>query len=174
MKKMSDIKPIRKNKKGVSEIIAYALLLVFAVSMSGLVYSWLRKSIPKIEEKCPDGVSIEIASYFKESEGKVAHINITNRGLFAINGFSFRLKDASGKICAISGIGCVENSNECTKQGEKLIFLYPLNSSKTREISISSTCSIGEVEIVPMKLIEKDTKKEWSICENSIIKEKLN
>ena len=46
------------NKKGVSVIIGYVLLIAFAILISAGVYAWLKTYVPREPLNCPDGVSI--------------------------------------------------------------------------------------------------------------------
>ena len=47
-----------KNKKGVSEIIGYILLVAIVVTISIFVYQWLKTYVPQDAISCPDGVSL--------------------------------------------------------------------------------------------------------------------
>lgn len=160
-----------KNKKGLAEIVAYVLLIVFAVSISALVYGWLRGTIPKAETTCPEAVSIEISGYSHEVNGeKYLFINITNCGLFSINGLSFTLKE-DGKLCNINELTCEDIDPLCSQQANKIVFGSILNQSQVKPIGIRySECSqVNDIEIIPVKFVEKNLV----LCENSIVKQKL-
>jgi flagellin-like protein len=169
---------LRRNKKGLSEIVGYVLLIVFAISMSAIVYTFLKSSIPKPEVQCPDGVSIEISDYHFEpkselrTDGDYLYLNITNRGLFGINGISVTLKNGS-RPCNIKAIYCWYNPQlECTSQGNKLLFKQFLNQSMMKPIYIvydASACNANYIELTPMRY----SGNNIILCDNSIIKENI-
>lgn len=156
------------NKKGVSAIIGYVLLIVFAVSMSGVVYSWLRRSIPKQQEACPDGVSIEVSGVDHDSGNKEISFTLLNRGLFSINGVTVRIKE-NERACMVEEV--------CTNEacsGSNVVFQSEngLTPSSTMNITATytATCtSPTELELVPMKFLESGQV----LCENSIIRERV-
>ena len=162
-----------KNKKGLSEIIGYVLLIVFAISMSVLVYAWLRASTPKAEAACPDAVSIELTSYdsVQREDGKYLYLNITNRGLFGINGISITLKQDT-KACQISKAACQDIAKSCDIQGNKVLFKQFLNQGMMKPIYMvydSSACTPNKVELTPMRSSENGI----ILCDKSVIKESI-
>src|SRR3989338_8510283 len=58
------MRKIRKeNKKAVSEVVSYVLLIVVAISLSIIVYAWIKIQLPKEIIECPEGVSVIIKDY---------------------------------------------------------------------------------------------------------------
>jgi len=162
-----------KSRKGLAEIVSYVLLIVFAVSISALVYTWLRGTIPKAETTCPEAVSIEIRDYtfFTDNTNKkYLFINVTNRGLFSVNGLSFTLKE-DGTLCKIEQLDCADFDKCDLLQANKIMFGSVLNQSQIKPIGImySGCDEANEVEIIPIKFVEKNLV----LCENSVIKQKL-
>ena len=158
---------MKKNKKGVSVVIGYVLLIVFAISMSVLVYNWVRKIIPKEQIKCPEGVSLSITSLEKE-QNKIV-LAVLNRGLFSINGITIRLKEDS-TICQIENIECEEKGFKQKVQIPDVIFLEgQLDPGVEIELNVSSSCSMSEIELVPKKIVEN----KWVVCGEGIVKEKI-
>ncbi len=162
------IKSLGKNKKGLSEIIGYVLLIVFAVSMSAIVFAWLRAKAPKAEEKCPDDVSIEVISYTL-NPGKSLSFDLRNRGFFGVNGLSVRLKEGT-KNCVITQATC----SNCTKyqaRSNKILFEQKINPSGIETITIvyEDCTTPSDIEIIPMRFIEND----FVLCENSIYRDKV-
>lgn len=167
-----------RNKKGLSEIIGYVLLIVFAISMSVLVYAWLRASTPKAEVACPDAVSIELTEYYSidaPDEGnanyKRIYLNVTNRGLFGINGVSITLKQDT-KACPIKSVACQDIAKSCDVQGNKILFKQFLNQGMMKPIYMvydSSACAPNKIELTPMRTSENGI----ILCDKSIIKESI-
>ncbi len=83
-----------KNKKGISELVAYVLLISLSIALSIVVYNWLRAYvIPYQPKTCPDGISIIIKDYTCYS-GNIT-LNLSNKGLFRIDGYIFRINNES-------------------------------------------------------------------------------
>ena len=49
---------ILRDKRGISIVIGYILLVTVSIAMSILVYQWLKTYVPKEFLECPDGTSI--------------------------------------------------------------------------------------------------------------------
>lgn len=83
-----------KSKKALSEIVGYVLLIVIAVGISILVYSFLKGYIIKEDPKCPDNLAISIYDYTCHTEGgqKLIDIQLANAGTYNINGYMLRLR----------------------------------------------------------------------------------
>jgi len=156
-----------RNKKGLSEIVGYTLLIVFAVSMSAVVFGWLRAKVPKQEEKCPIDVSVEIISY-TIGQGTL-DFDLKNRGLFGINGLSIKIREES-RMCSIRKASCA-NCTVYQPLSNKVLFTKKMEPSELKTINILyyGCKKPTEIELLPMRLMEND----YSFCENSIIKEKL-
>src|SRR3989344_5928807 len=85
-----------KDKRGISEIIGYVLLIVGAVAMGAIVFSWLKTYIPTEKLECPDDVSL----FVKESSCVIdtstlittlnLNLNLKNNGKFNIDGYFIR------------------------------------------------------------------------------------
>ena len=53
----------KKNRKGISVMIGYILLIAIAIVISVVVYQWLKTYIPTEPLKCSDGVSVFVEDY---------------------------------------------------------------------------------------------------------------
>jgi hypothetical protein len=51
-----------QNKKGISTMIEYVLLIVIVISLSSVVYIWMKTYIPQESIECQDGVSLYITN----------------------------------------------------------------------------------------------------------------
>lgn len=82
------------NKKAVSLIVSYVLLISIGLSIAGLVYGWLKFYVDLEEpESCPDGVHVAIieSKYYDGGliDGSKLSLNLTiqNRGRFNVSGY---------------------------------------------------------------------------------------
>lgn len=92
-----------KNKKGISELVSYVLLIIIAISISVGVYTWLRSYMPseKERQKCPEEATLIISDYECvdiPNYGKFLRLKIENRGLFNLDGFYIRASNDSSKL----------------------------------------------------------------------------
>lgn len=84
------------NKKAVSQLLAYSIMIIIAVALSGLVYTFLYQNIPKDEvDKCPQNINLAIEKINcligVAGDADVETI-ISNRGLFSVKGFSVAVR----------------------------------------------------------------------------------
>ena len=141
---------IRVNRKGVSEMISYVLLIVIAVAISILVYAFVSSYVLKVPESCPDDTSLAIQSYNCYSSGsmKVMNVTIVNQGFHNVDGFMMYISNEVGKPADIA-LDEVGSSGE-----EGMIFFEPvLNASQTRNFlfDYTSSNSVKKVEIKPFR-----------------------
>lgn len=89
------------NKKGLSAVVGYVLLISITVSLSALVYTWLTAYVSSDEvEECSENVNIVISSYEcyesrNGNPGRIGNLTITlkNKGLFTVDGYVLRFHD---------------------------------------------------------------------------------
>lgn len=84
------------NRKGISEMVGYALLIATALSLSLLVYAWLKSYVPGPVESCPDDVALVLADVVCDPAQKVLNLTFQNKGLFTVNGFYLKASNTSG------------------------------------------------------------------------------
>ncbi|WP_300095934.1 hypothetical protein [Flavobacterium sp.] len=152
-----------KNKKAISEMLAYVLLIVIALAIGGLVYSWTLLNIPKDNENCPEDVSLIIKNYAC-SDGYL-QLNLLNKGLFDISGFYIRANNESGRARTIM----LEDTE--SKEAGRVVFSKDLEPGKEYQANFSyeKYGEIISVEIEPFVLGSKII-----LCEESIISEEIN
>jgi len=166
---------IRKinNKKAVSPMIAYVLLIVISLSIAGLVYTWLKVQIPRQVEKCPEDVRIILTEKTCLDGGKVG-LTFENKGLFDIDGAYIKYSDNQNDELPTMNLSLADAHNGLSKAG----FLY-FGASVPRPItpgrdysqnfsyidSAQGTNSIKKIMVQPFILSEDS---EIVLCENSI------
>jgi len=93
-------------KRAVSEIISYVLLIVIALGISTAVYQWMSTRTPSVSGTCPEDVSLYLKNYNCNSSicnsGKCLNLTIKNNGNFNIDGIFIR---ASNNISTIPAAG---------------------------------------------------------------------
>ncbi len=94
--------PLNKNKSALSNVVGYVLLISITISLSVLVYGWLRFYVQDEDvDTCSDGVNIIIRSYqcfLPGTDGKGGRIKVVlkNKGLFTVDGYELRVHDRGG------------------------------------------------------------------------------
>jgi hypothetical protein len=183
LKEMKKQKEINVNKKGVSLMISYVLLIVIAIVMSVIVFSYL-KNVANVKPviECKEGTSILIENYkcdiFANNTGRI-ELTIKNSGLFSIDGLisSFGIQDGREPT-----IKLVSFDRGINVRGEHE-FENPLNPEKTIIITFSSNERKSDGSISPFHSNLKTVKIQPFIidkvsnlvipCGESIIKETL-
>lgn len=84
------------NKKGVSEMVSYVLLVIIAIGLGALVFTYLQVYVPKDKSTCPDDTAIAIEKYSCKYSPSVTppsnlSLTISNKGLFTINAAYIRI-----------------------------------------------------------------------------------
>lgn len=151
-----------KSKKAIAEFVAYVLLIGLSIALSVVVYSWLRGyANPANFKTCPDGVSLIVEDY--TCDGTNLKVNLTNKGLFKIDGYIFRINNETD----ISGdpVGLPVNLLEM------VTLTTPLNPGETTPRSWPYKAKYGrvvEMEVEPFRL---DGAKKI-LCDKAILRQR--
>lgn len=135
---------IVKEKRGVSEIVSYVLLISITFIISGMVYAWLVFYVTPGEEiKCDDGVSLTISDYHYNCSTKELNITLQNRGLFDVDGYTIRVNNRSDSRMGVYTL----NSTGLNISTNGLVKIYFPNSSELeKEKSFTSVIKFMEVQ----------------------------
>lgn len=134
---------LQQNKKAISAIIAYVLLISITISLSVLVYNWLRFYVGEEEvAQCPDAVNVIISSY-NCSLGPGGFLNITlkNKGRFSVDGYTLRVHDSPD---AELGFYVFNETGSAFAPGEEVSSFYSF--SKTYDGKIFTRLTLVEVQ----------------------------
>ena len=89
---------LQRDKKGVSEIISYTILIVIALSMAAAVYSYLKIYVPKDKLECKEDITLIAQDINCSISSQELTLTISNKGLFRAEGAYVRLGNASQRI----------------------------------------------------------------------------
>ena len=163
-----------KNKKGISEIISYVLLIVIAVGLSVLVFSFLKLYIPKFQTpECPQDVSLivsEVVCKTNPADSSKMQLTITlvNKGLFNVTDVYIRLGKERREVLSLVNDGKINSGVHLASP------LAPGAKTLQRDYDVSSIVSpdtsIYTLEIEPA--IE-NKKGELALCDNAVITQKI-
>jgi cysteine-rich repeat protein len=92
-----------KNKKAVSMMVSYTLLIIIAVAISIVVYSYLKLYLPSDRPECPADINLIIDDVVCIYDATVPtntriELTISNRGLFNVDSFFARVGVSGRKV----------------------------------------------------------------------------
>jgi len=150
----------KKNKKGLSELVSYVLLVVISLSIAIGVYAWLKGNLPSENErpKCPEDVAIVVSDYNCNliSSPKILQLKVENKGYFTVDGFYIRVSNNSEKLPTLS-ITTIDGESNLRVQGQ---YYSTLNPGET----VLTNFSYGEIETV--KKVQIQAIYNTTICSN--------
>ena len=92
------------DKKGVSIMIGYILLVVFILAISVGIFQWLKSYVPGESFGCPDGVSLYVnKSVFNIGESELS-VSFINTGTFNLRGYYINIKKEESDDIAATDI----------------------------------------------------------------------
>ncbi|MCK4553333.1 hypothetical protein KAT80_03955 [Candidatus Pacearchaeota archaeon] len=162
-----------KNKRGISIMIGYVLLVVFAMIMGTIVYKVIKTYVPKDVPECPESVSIFIKEInYTENSLKITMIN---NGLFDIAGYSIRATNSSSQEIATKDLSdFLRFSLEAKAINGVVIFLggdNPMKPNDRQTQIFDLDKKIYSIEIIPVRFQEEDNKRKFLSCGGSKIRE---
>ena len=171
-----------QDKKAVSLMVSYVLLIVIGISLAILVYYWLLPQInPEEMPKCPDNVALILASYSCDSTDNTITLNLKNQGRFDIDGFFIRGTDSDNKE-AIPILGLSDPDNTEITDGSYYFGspnIAPLEPgaiySKIFSYSFGETKELKKIQIEPFRIQEdKRGKDRVVLCDTATITQEVS
>jgi hypothetical protein len=173
-----------KNRRGLSEVISYILLIVVSIVMSVMVYQWLRTYVPTGSISCPDGTSIFLKNISYDcSVAKTLTLTIQNNGKFGIDGYFIHVStnpnqsvlaiiDISGNVT--SGGIIFGNSIRFSDRIDNSLSPEELHNTQISSFNIKSYGgALTKVEITPFRMQVVDNKKRVVSCNDAKLEETL-
>jgi len=173
---------IKINKKGVSIMVAYVLLIIIAISISLVVYAFIKAQVPGEIKECSGDASVVMMDYecgtTTTTQVKWIEITFKNNGLFTINGVLIKGSNSvdSAPITNLqlitagwAGIPAGQGPfSGAANTGGGLIpgdsFVHRFQYAPDIFIPASKPQELIEVEFQPYKLIDNDIVP----CQDSI------
>ncbi len=151
------------NKKGVSEIVSYTLLIVIAIGLSIIVFLFLKVYVFKGQApQCPPDVSLSLTeeSCSVGNPGSL-QFTITNKGFFTVNGFYLRFRQPGRKI---------ENLIPLKDQFKTFLEEDGLSPGDPQPFSIPVQVSAGQDYTLEVQPVVYNEKNEPAVCEAIVTK----
>jgi hypothetical protein len=137
-----------KNKKGISELLSYVLLITIAIAMAGGVYAYLRwqaENPPLPEPECD--VHVALVDYYCDQSW--IYLTLENMGLHSFS-VKVRLYNLQGKI--------INNATYKTSRGA-IGVLDVEGNDKQASMSLEFDETVKEVEILPFQIVPGQGQK---------------
>lgn len=157
------------NKKGLSEIVSYVLLISISLSLAGMVYFWLIKYVPSDTSsiECDENIGLIVRGYNYSCELNTLNLTIENKGLFDVAGYVVRVSNLS---LAKLGLFTLNKSGKPMIAGE-VYYDYYRFSNKTDELPSKEIK--GDLTLVDVQpFLKKNGKTVY--CSNYISKQSLS
>ena len=165
----------KKNKRGVSEMVGYVLLITLAIVMGIIAYSWMKTYLPKEINICPDGVSLFIEKAELNQTDFQLKLTLKNNGLFDVYGYFIYAKSSSNQEIATIDLSAYHNPSFGGVKVEKYIKFFSLQTDilspgerAVHVFNIPSNLSLYSISIIPTRFEKEDNKERFVTCGNSI------
>lgn len=169
------------DKRGVSIMIGYVLLVTSAIIMGVIVYQWIKTYVPTEAVECPDGVSIFLKEYSYDCGLEELTITLKNNGRFNLAGYFIHARNKTDpELLATIDLSSYTPPGE--GKGGTVLFGTTTNSFRPTDdpkihifdLSDSGIGQIYSVEIIPVRFQEKEGKKRFTSCGNARVEEIIN
>tara|TARA_Y100000310_G_scaffold342908_1_gene448195 strand:+ start:8607 stop:9113 length:507 start_codon:yes stop_codon:yes gene_type:complete len=144
-----------QNKRGVSNVIGYVLLIVISIVISTIVFQWMKTYVPTDSLDCPDGVSVFVKDYSYNCTENQFNFTLKNTGRFDVAGYFIHGTNSSEQELAILDL---TPYNKLDLEGvilfdDNINYLTPNNEiNNTFNFSNTSFGQIYSIEIIPIRL----------------------
>lgn len=157
------------NKKAVSEMVSYVLLVVIAVGISVIVYNYLSVYTPKDTPQCEEDVKLIIQDKFCNS-GTPGLLNVTllNKGVFKVDAAYIRFGIEGRKVKNLINEDDLYFTQIITGQEAGL------NPGKSaQKLFMIDIPSPGKYEIEVQPAVFTDSN-ELALCEKAVITQPID
>jgi hypothetical protein len=166
-----------KNKKAVSVVIGYILLIAFGVIMSIIVYNYLKTYVPKDSLSCPNEVSIFIKEIECNSSTGNLSLRLKNNGNFNLEGYFIYGTTNISQELAVQDLSIFLNNNTGPiRLGNSVAFSSSKNSLPPNE-EIFNNFSLGyqiySIEVIPTRFQGQGIKEKLISCSDARVKQEL-
>ncbi|MBN2880415.1 hypothetical protein JXM83_00010 [Candidatus Woesearchaeota archaeon] len=169
----------KENKRGISAIIGYVLLVTFGLIMAVVAYNYLKTYVPKDLVECPDGTSIFIKDY--NCVGNTLEITIKNNGKFNYAGYYIHAANTTAqKIATINLAEYLIDSDD--KNARNVSGSYIMFSAIDDNLMIPQKESkhifnlphdIAILELTPVRYQQEGNTLRFVSCSNAKTKEEI-
>lgn len=170
---------VKSDKRGVSLMIGYIVLVTVAIIMSTIIYQQLKTYVPSDEVSCSEGVSVFIESLDYSCSADQINLTIKNTGRFSFSGYFISAADSPGETVATIDLS---QYNELGSGGVVFIGLTgrednPINPGREVNSYFDLPDSLGQlyaIELTPARYEEISGIKRLVSCGDARIREEIS
>ena len=174
----------RCDKRAISPIIGYVMLVLAAVIVGVLVYQWMKTYVPTETFECPDGVSMLLEDYNYSSESNTLSVTLKNNGRFSIGGYFIHGTTDLEQEIATQDLSIYSKNPKGT--GGMVLFpgegndlnKFEIDEIQKHEFVFSNSGSVFPtiyyIEITPIRYQTYENKLRVVSCGNAKIMELVN
>lgn len=166
------------DKKGLTEMLSYVLLVIIAVGLSALVFTYLSVYVPKDTLQCSEDISLSLQDYsckINPGGGADLTINLANKGLFKIDAVYLRISKPDRRIGEL-----INNPEGDINTGHCSFFLADDCTNPSNQ-GLSPSKTFTHIYTIPSKVIPSAgsysleiqpatfVKDELALCSNAVI-----
>tara|TARA_Y100000296_G_C5070340_1_gene204574 strand:+ start:171 stop:752 length:582 start_codon:yes stop_codon:yes gene_type:complete len=171
-----------KNRKGISNVIGYVLLIVITIVISTIVFQWMKTYVPTDPLDCPDSVSVFVKEYNYDCTENKFNLTLKNNGRFDVGGYFIHGTNSTGQKLATIDLTRYTDLGTGGAETEGLVIFNSQNNSfnPNNEINNSfnfSGTSFGQIysiEIIPIRYQSTNNNNRIVSCSNAKIKEEIS
>ena len=150
------------NKKGVSEMVGYVILIVIAVGLSVLVFNYLKVYIPKEKAECTADINLIIKS--ASCTANKLTLNLVNKGLFRVDAAYIRFAPVERKVK-----DWINDPKIVPPENFNIALMPGKNLSKEFSVVVTAGSKYG-VEVQPAVYTPENV---LALCEKAVITQEI-
>ncbi len=172
------------NKRGVSVVVGYVLLITFGIILSVLVYNYLKTYVPSDTVSCPDGISLLIKSYSYNCTSNQFNITLENNGKFYVSGYTIHATTNASQTLATYDLSnyYAKNANQSGMTVQSYILFnkrylnvgLDLGKQSLNIFNLSAGTKIYSVEIIPARLETQGSSENFALCSSAQVLEDVS
>jgi hypothetical protein len=169
-----------KEKRGISVMVGYILLITLGIAMAILVYGYIRTFVPSDSLECPAGTSISLKEI--SCEGNNLNLTIKNNGRFTIHAANF-LGALEGREVATRDFVQYVNKESLHLDlniSELIHFIgesepgLKIGEERTYTFTLDNGSQYGLIEIIPLRKEKAGRTIELVVCTEGGIREEIS
>jgi len=170
----------RKNKRGLSVVIGYVLLITFGIILSVIVYNYLKTYVPSETTQCPAGVSIFLKDYNYNCSSKELNLTLKNNGKFNIEGYFIRATNSSSDNLATINLDNYFNFDKSQdgRNATGVVYFHKqvnvsLKSNEDFFQVFDLDKQIYSIELIPIRFQKEGSTQKFVSCGDAKVREVL-
>jgi len=152
---------LQRDKRGLSAMVGYVLLVVIGITLAVLVYGFLKIYVPNEGPVCPENVALSVEQV--SCGNGVVKVKLMNRGLFNMDGAYIRIGESERVFRQLLNEEDVHFNDWASEEGLPPGEIWPRDGNPASFSFSGLGAHILEIE--PAMYVDN----EWTLCNRAII-----